>query len=180
MWKQVSNDKDKLVFRSDANETSTWSLIYKHSELGKFYIIDNIMTLPFLRKHIFDLAQQYERVGIEKKELIDKTDQILKLLKDKPQGYELDIYSITQRINMTCKDGWDFFKTQCMIMPLLITQDGWDIGNYDQSEAMARVNLWMKDKYLIEVFMNAASQCCSTVTNSFEDFTQMSLPIRSL
>jgi hypothetical protein len=166
MWTLSKRTEKSLSYRnSNTGEECKWNQIYDHGELGKFYAIDNLLQLSYQRKFIFDLAQQYERIGIEKTELITHTDKILTLLKEKPVGHELEIFAMVQRINNTCKDSWDYLKTAMMIIPVLIIQEGDDIGAFDQESAQERIKIWSQDKTMMAFFLNAANSLCSKVSN---------------
>jgi hypothetical protein len=156
------------------NETSTWSKIWTHSELGDFYCIDNIMMLPYQRKFGFDLAQQMEKIGIEKDEMVNSMQEIMDLCKEKKQGFDLEVFSKAQIIHSTLKNGWDYQKTALMTCSLLIIQEGDTIDIIDQTESVNKINLWSKDKPMMGFFLSIANQRCSSLINSLDPFTQMS------
>lgn len=177
MWKlSEKTDKALIYLNTNTNERSTWSKIYTHPELGDFYCIDNIMNLPFQRKYLFDLAQQMERIGIEKQEMLDKMQQIMDLCKEKKQGYELEVYNIASTINTTLKDGWDYEKTAMLVCAMMIIQENEIIDTFNQDEAIKKINLWSKDKHMIGFFLTIANSKCNILTSSLEQSIQASFP----
>lgn len=174
MWIQSSKTDQYLEYQNNqTGEVSRWSRIYFHNELGVFYAIDNVLQLPYQRKYLFDLAQQMERIGMEKDELSNKMQEIMTLCRDKKEGFELDIYSIAQGVERYMKDVWDYQKTALMVVALIVIQDGEQIGFFDQQQAEQKINKWMKDKEMLGFFLSIASQRISPVNSSFGQFTQM-------
>jgi hypothetical protein len=99
-----------------------------------------------------------EKIGIDKHELIERCNTMLDLLKNKPTGYDMDLFNNITTISGTLKDHWDLYKTYIAIVPLCIIQEGDDIAGYDQSECMAKVNKWSKDKTMMDFFLNSLSK----------------------
>lgn len=177
MWKLSEKTEKALIYtNSNTGERVQWSKIYTHAELGNFYAVDNILEMPFSRKHIFDLAQQMERIGIEKQEMQEKMQQIMDLCKEKKPGYELDVYTIANNINNTLKDSWDYEKTAMLVCSLIIIQENEVIDTFNQDEAIKKINLWSKDKHMMGFFLSIANLRCNILTSSLEQSIQASLP----
>lgn len=174
MWRLHSKTPKALIYENaNTGEQVRWGKIYDHPELGTFYAIDNLLQLPFQRKFIFDLAQQMEKVGIEKDELADNMSKIKELCKEKKQGFELEVFAIAQKVEGFVKDHWDFEKTALLVTALVIIQEGESIGYFDQGQAQEKINLWRKDKEMLGFFLNVVSKLCSPANESFGNFTQM-------
>jgi hypothetical protein len=173
-WKQVEKTKSHLLFENtQTGETVKASKIYDHAELGVFYAFDNILQMPYSRKYIFDLAQQMEKIGIEKDELADKMKQIQDLCKDKKQGFEMDVYAIAQTVERLVKDNWDYQKTAMLVTSIIIIQEGEAIGMFDQAQAMHKTMQWKMDANMLGFFLSIAAERCNKVSNSFANFTPL-------
>lgn len=157
------------VENTASNETYILKLIYDHKELGKFYVFPSILTMPFQRKAIFDLIRQHEIIGTQKKELIKENEEIMKLLVDKPQGFEHEIYTKLWNTNSTLKNAWDFYKTASAIVPLLIIpeSDLENIGVYEQERQEQYINLWSKDSAMFAFFLNTVQGKMNNFYNQF-------------
>jgi hypothetical protein len=177
MWKLKEKTEEALVYENtNTGEQVRCGRIYTHNELGVFYAFDNILQMPFQRKFLFDLAQQMEKIGIEKEELIDRMGKIQELCKDKKEGFELDIYAIAKGVEQTAKDHWDFEKTALLVTTLVVIQEGESIGYFDQAQSVRKLDLWKKDKDMLGFFLSVVSNLCSPLSKSFGAFTQMSSP----
>jgi hypothetical protein len=173
MWQLATKNPTSLVYRNtNTGEECRFSKVYDHTDLGVFYIVDNILTLPYQRKYLFDLAGQMERVGIEKAELTTSIDMILNLLREKKQGFDLEIYAIASRIQSTLKDQWDYRKTALFACALCVIQDGDNIASFDQLEAIRRINAWERDPTMLAFFLTALNRLLTPVNESFTGLTQ--------
>lgn len=174
MWTLKNKTKNQLIYENTrTGEQCTASFVWQHPELGNFYCVDNLLQLPFTRKFVFDLAQQMERVGIEKDELAVKMEDIKTLCKEKKPGFELDVYSIASTVGQYVKDGWDYQKTAMLVTTVCILEENESIGYFDQQQGMAKVNTWKKDPAMLSFFLNCVSEKCSHLNNSYTNFTQI-------
>lgn len=175
MWEFKSKAGDKLLYRnSNTGEECTFSKIYDHRDLGVFYMVDNVLMLPYSRKYLWDLAGQMEKIGIEKDELNNRMEEVMSLCRDKKQGFELDVYAIAQRITATLKDHWDYQKTALLAVSLCVIQAGDNIGAFDQLESQRRMAEWGKDRVMMDFFLSALSKRLEPLNNSFNAFTHLS------
>lgn len=176
MWQIKSKSTERLLYvNTNTGEECSFSKVYDHPELGLFYIVDNILQLPYQRKYLFDLAQQLEKVGIEKAELLSHMDSILALCKERRPGFELDVYAIAQRIQATLKDHWDYRKTALFAVTLCVIQAGDNIASFDQTESQRRIDLWSKDPTMLSFFLTGLSKRCEPLTESYTGLIQASL-----
>jgi hypothetical protein len=164
MWSQQTVTDEKLVYvNNNTGEQCSLSRVYTHPELGKFYAFDNLLQMPYQRKYIFDLAQQYERVGMEKNELDTRLSEIQELCRIKKEGFEFEVYSIAQFIRSSIKDMWDFEKTSMLIAAMVIVQPDENIAIFDQQQAERKIALWRRDKTMLAFFLNILQQRCSSL-----------------
>lgn len=148
------------------------SKIYTHNDLGEFYIFDSLLTMPYQRKYIFSLVQEMEKLGIDKKELQQKLADIMTLCRDKPAGFEMDVYSIASNLNNFTKDIWDFRKSALMVTSLMVFQESENIGQFDQQASENKISEWSKDVEMLDFFLNSALEKCNLVSNSYTNLTQ--------
>lgn len=174
-WTLSNKSNTGLTYTNNlTGESCSLSKIWSHNELGDFYAFDNLMSMPYQRKYIFDVAQQMERIGIDKEEMISSMTDIMNLCKEKKPGFEMDVFAKAQLIQSTLKDGWDYEKTAMLTCAMIIVQEGDIIDTFNQEEAVKRLNLWSKDKPMMGFFLSIANQRCSNLINSLDPFTQMS------
>lgn len=173
---QIHKKTDKEVFiKSEmTGELTRLKLIKKHSELGNFYVFNSILSMPYQRKLMFDLIQQYNTLGIDKDELIKENTEILKMLETREQGFEMKIYSKIASITNTAKSFWDYKKSSMLITSLLIVHESeFDmIGYFDQDKAEENIKEWSMDSDLLGFFLNIAQQKTNNLLNKFEHDTQ--------
>ena len=155
-------------------ELTRLKLIKKHSTLGNFYVFNSILSMPYQRKLMFDLIQQYNTLGIDKDELIKENTEILKMLETREQGFEMKIYSKIASITNTAKSFWDYKKSSMLITSLLIVHESEldMIGYFDQDKAEENIKEWSKDSDLLGFFLNIAQQKTNNLLNKFEHDTQ--------
>jgi hypothetical protein len=134
--------------------------------------------MPYQRKVMFDMVQQYNTLGIDKEELIKENKEILEMLEKRESGYEMKIYSKIATITNTAKSFWDYQKSSMLITTLLIVPEAeLDlIGIFDQERAEENIKNWGKDSELLGFFLNIAQQKCNNLTNKLEVDTQIFLP----
>jgi hypothetical protein len=174
MWAIKTKTNKQLIFENTkTGEQCAASFVWKHNELGTFYCVDNLLQLPYQRKYAFDLAQQMEKIGIEKDELAAKMEVIKTLCKEKKPGFELDVYSIASTVEQYVKDGWDYQKTAMLVTAVCIIQEDDSIGYFDQSKAMDNINKWKQDPAMLSFFLSCVSEKCSHLNNSYTNFTQI-------
>jgi hypothetical protein len=131
--------------------------------------------MPYQRKVMFDMIQQYNTLGIDKEELIKENKEILAMLEKREQGYEMKIYSKIATITNTAKSFWDYQKSSMLITALLIIPENQLelIGIFDQEKAEANIKEWAKDSEMLGFFLNVAQQKCNNLTNKFEIDTKI-------
>jgi hypothetical protein len=160
--------------KSDATgELTRMKLIKKHPSLGNFYTFNSILSMPYQRKLMFDLIQQYNTLGIDKEELIKENTEILQMLEKREQGFEMKIYSKIATITNTAKSFWDYNKSSMLIVSLLIVHEN-DldmIGIFDQEKSEENIKQWSKDSDLMGFFLKIAQQKCNNLTNRYEHDT---------
>lgn len=158
------------MLNETTKELTKMKLIRKHSELGNFYCFNSILSMPYQRKVMFDMIQQYNTLGIDKEELIKENKEILEMLEKREQGYEMKIYSKIATITNTAKTFWDYQKSSMLISALLIIPENQLelIGVFDQEKAEENIKLWSKDSEMLGFFLNVAQQKCNNLTNKFE------------
>jgi hypothetical protein len=155
-------------------ELTRLKLIKKHSVLGNFYVFNSILSMPYQRKLMFDLIQQYNTLGIDKEELIKENTEILKMLENREQGFEMKIYSKIASITNTAKSFWDYKKSSMLITSLLIIPESEldMIGYFDQDKAEENIKEWSRDSDLLGFFLNIAQQKTNNLLSKFEHDTQ--------
>lgn len=174
MWIQTNKTDNALTFTNNqTGDQITCSKIYEHKELGVFYVFDNLLQMPMSRKYVFDLAQQMEKIGIEKDELADKMKSVMELIRKREQGFELEVYSIANTVHNHVKGVWDYQKTAVMVAAVMIIQEGENIGHFSQQEAERKIEAWGRDAGMLGFFLNIVTQKCSKVNNSFANFTHL-------
>lgn len=174
MWIQTNKTDQALTFTNNqTGEQISCGKIYDHSELGKFYAFDNILQMPFSRKYVFDLAQQMEKIGIEKDELADKMKTMMELIRKREQGFELEVYSIANIVHDHVKGVWDYQKTALMVASVIIIQEGENIGHFSQQDAERKIDAWRRDAAMLGFFLNTVMEKCSKVNNSFANYTHL-------
>lgn len=154
------------------NEEVKSSMIYNHKELGVFYIFDSLLTMPYQRKYVFSLIQEMEKLGIDKRELQQKLGNIMDLCRDKPNGFEMDIYSIASGVSNFMKDIWDYRKSALMVTSLMVFQENENIGQFEQSISEQKISTWSKDPDMLDFFLNKALERCNQVSNIYTNLTQ--------
>jgi hypothetical protein len=163
MWKLQTKEEDALIYvNENTGEFVRCGKIFHHDELGSFYAFDNLMQMPYQRKFVFDMAQTMERIGMEKKELLERINKILTLCKDKEKGWELDVYSTAQHIEATIKDGWDYQKTALLVASVVVLQEGENIGLFDQSSSERKILQWSKVPEMLGFFLSIVEVKCRT------------------
>ncbi len=163
------------MLNESTKELTKMKLIRNHSELGNFYSFNSILSMPYQRKVMFDMIQQYNTLGIDKEELIKENKEILAMLEKREQGYEMKIYSKIATITNTAKSFWDYQKSSMLITALLIIPENQLelIGIFDQEKAEANIKEWAKDSEMLGFFLNVAQQKCNNLTNKFEIDTKI-------
>ncbi|CAA7196824.1 hypothetical protein [Chryseobacterium potabilaquae] len=158
------------VMNETSKELTRLKHIKSHSELGDFYVFNSVLSMPYQRKVMFDLIQQFNTLGIDKEELIKENNEILTLLESREQGFEMKIYSKITEINKTAKSLWDYQRSSMLIAALLVVhEDDLDlIGIFDQQQAEKRINEWSKDSELLAFFLNIAQMKCNNLINKLE------------
>ncbi|RNA63496.1 hypothetical protein D1631_17005 [Chryseobacterium nematophagum] len=158
------------VMNETSKELTRLKRIKSHSELGNFYVFNSVLSMPYQRKVMFDLIQQFNSLGIDKEELIKENNEILTLLESREQGFEMKIYSKITEINKTAKSLWDYQRSSMLIAALLVVhEDDLDlIGIFDQQQAEKRINEWSKDSELLAFFLNIAQMKCNNLINKLE------------
>lgn len=175
MYKIIRRDKDLVqVENTSSNETYIMKLIYDHKELGKFYAFGSIFSMPFQRKAIFDLIRQHEIIGTDKKELIASNEEIMKLMVDKPNGWEHEAYTKLFNTNSTLKTAWDYYKTASAIVPLVVVPecDLESIGVYEQDKQETYINEWTKDSAMFAFFLSIVQRKMSNFYNQYNPVSQ--------
>jgi hypothetical protein len=130
--------------------------------------------MPYQRKIMFDLIQQYNNLGIDKDELIKENEEILILIQDRDKGFENKVYNKIANINNTAKSFWDYKKSSMLIATLLIVHES-DlnmVGIFDQEIAEKRIKEWSRDADLLGFFLNIAQQKCNSLINKFDNDTR--------
>lgn len=154
MWNKTKvTEKQILYTNSITGEETSVDLVYKHSELGNFYIFPSIFSLPYTRKMVFDLIQQNERLGIEKKELIEYIERIKKLCQE---GKTMDIYAIASYMESKAKEHWDYKRSSLAIVALLIVQEDENISAFNQGEIEEKINRFSQDPTMLDFFLQYA------------------------
>ncbi|CAA7196735.1 hypothetical protein [Chryseobacterium potabilaquae] len=158
------------VMNETSKELTRLKRIKSHWELGDFYVFNSVLSMPYQRKVMFDLIQQFNTLGIDKEELIKENNEILTLLESREQGFEMKIYSKITEINKTAKSLWDYQRSSMLIAALLVVhEDDLDlIGIFDQQQAEKRINEWSKDSELLAFFLNIAQMKCNNLINKLE------------
>lgn len=180
VYKKTSSEV--WMMNETSKELMRLKLIKKHSELGNFYVFNNVLSMPYQRKVMFDLIQQFNTLGIDKENLIKENNEILSLLESREQGFEMKIYSKISEINKVAKSFWDYQKTSMLIAALLVVhEDDLDlIGIFDQEQAEKRIKEWSADAELLAFFLNIAQRKCNNMINKLDMNFPNSLPEESL
>lgn len=172
MWTKIESTDQRLVFANqNTGEVCSLSAVKKH-ESGIYYAFDNLLQMPYQRKYIFDLAQQYERIGMDKKELDVHLNDIQELCRNKADGFELEVYHKIAYIRQNIKDVWDFQKTALLTAAMVIVTPDENIAVFDQALAEKKINEWSKDKSLLGFFLNVLQQRCSNLTEPLNGLIQ--------
>lgn len=172
-WKLTNKTEDFIIHTNTlTNEEVRSSKIYTHKELGVFYIFDSLLNMPYQRKYIFSLIQEMEKLGIDKKELQQKLEKVMELCRDKPKGFEMDVYSIASTLNAFTKDIWDFKKSALMVTSLMVFQESENIGQFDQQLSEKKISEWSKDLEMLDFFLNLALERCNQVSNTYTNLTR--------
>lgn len=168
VYKKTNNEV--WVMNETSKELTRLKLIKRHSELGNFYVFNSVLSMPYQRKVMFDLIQQFNTLGIDKDELIKENTEILTLLESREQGFEMKVYSKVAEINKTAKSFWDYQRSSILIAALLVVhEDDLDlIGIFDQEQAEKRINEWSKDSDLLAFFLNIAQMKCNNLINKLD------------
>jgi hypothetical protein len=163
------------MLNESTKELTKMKLIRNNSELGNFYSFNSILSMPYQRKVMFDMIQQYNTLGIDKEELIKENKEILAMLEKREQGYDMKIYSKIATITNTAKSFWDYQKSSMLITALLIIPENQLelIGIFDQEKAEENIKLWSRDSEMLGFFLNVAQQKCNNLTNKFEIDTKI-------
>lgn len=162
MWQLINSEDKKLIYKnSNSAEICKLTEIY-NGEVGRYFIFDNILTMPYQRKWIFDSIQQHERIGIDKEELIVKLDECLTLLKE---GDTHNPFALLTAIKTTIKDSWDAVKTAQLVTSLLIVEEDEHIDSFDYDLSMKKLAKWSKEPKLSAFFLNAAQSKMIELTN---------------
>jgi hypothetical protein len=171
-------ESEVWMLNESTKELTKLKQIRNHPDLGRFYAFNSILSIPYQRKVMFDLIQQYNTLGIDKEELIKENKEILEMLEKRESGYEMKIYSKIATITNTAKSFWDYQKSSMLITSLLIVPESeLDlIGIFDQERAESNIKEWGKDSELLGFFLNIAQQKCNNLTNKLEVDTQIFLP----
>lgn len=171
MYKVYKKTNNEVWLKNDTSTGLTrLKLIKRHSELGDFYVFNNTLSMPYQRKVMFDLIQQFNTLGIDKEELIKENNEILSLLESREQGFEMKVYSKVAEINKTAKSFWDYQKSAMLIVSLLIVhEDDMDlIGIFDQEQSEKRIKEWSKDSDLLGFFLNIAESKCNNLISKLD------------
>jgi hypothetical protein len=169
------NEHENLWLKSDVSgELTKLKLVKNHPELGKFYAFNSVLSMPYQRKIMFDLIQQYNNLGIDKDELIKENEEILILIQDRDKGFENKVYNKIANINNTAKSFWDYKKSSMLIATLLIVHESdlTMVGIFDQEIAEKRIKEWSRDADLLGFFLNIAQQKCNSLINKFDNDTR--------
>lgn len=183
MYKVYKKTSSEVWMISETSkELMRLKLIKRHSELGNFYVFNNVLSMPYQRKVMFDLIQQFNTLGIDKENLIKENNEILSLLESREQGFEMKIYSKISEINKVAKSFWDYQKTSMLIAALLVVhEDDLDlIGIFDQEQAEKRIKEWSADSELLAFFLSTAQRKCNNMINKLDMNFPNSLPEESL
>lgn len=163
MWNEKTvSDKSIIYINTNTGEEASASLVYNHPELGRFFMFDSIMTMPFQRKYVFDLIQQNERIGIEKKELLTHLESVKEFIN---AGKPNEAFGTVMYIESKLKDGWDYQKSSLLICALLVVQEDENINGFNQSDAEEKINKWAVDLTMLSFFLNFAQLRINSLMN---------------
>jgi hypothetical protein len=164
-------ENDVWLMSEMTKELTQLKLVKSHAELGNFYAFTSIHAMPYQRKVMFDMVNQFQSIGIEKEQLIKENNEILKMLIERKQGYELEVYNKIATINNNAKSFWDFKKTSLMICALIIIPEKEleMIGIFNQENTEKNINEWAKDSDLLGFFLNIAQQKCNNLISKLND-----------
>lgn len=179
MYKVYKKTKTNVWLKGEiAGDIMRLKLIKSHSELGNFYVFNNILTMPYQRKIMHDLIKMYNILGIDKDTLIKENNEMLSLLENREPGFEMKIYSKISEINKIAKSFWDYQKSAMLTTALIIIpEDDLDlIGIFEQDQAEKRLEEWSKDSELLGFFLSIAEMKCNNLINKLD----MSFPRSSL
>jgi hypothetical protein len=154
---------DNYAVCSKGDQTFKLDLISTHKEFGNIYIFSNILNMPYLRKAGFDLINQYQNIGVDKKEVqmtMARCKQMIKESKDTQ-----DIYVELDKLESRVKDIWDYKKTSISLVGLLCIPESQLelIGEFDQSISESNINMFSKDNELLSFFFD----CVQIRINNF-------------
>lgn len=138
-------------------------LISNHKEFGDIYIFSNILNMPYLRKAGFDLINQYQNIGVDKKE-VQMTMALCKQMIKENKDIQ-DIYVELDKLENRVKDIWDYKKTSISLVGLLCIPESQLelIGEFEQSISENNINMFSKDSELISFFFD----CVQIRINNF-------------
>jgi hypothetical protein len=163
MWNLKSKTADRLVYMNDnTQEECTASLIYHDEDFGSFFMLDNMLSMPYQRKYIFDLIQQNERIGIEKKELETHLNSIKEFCK---AGDAMSAYGTAMYIESKLKNSIDYEKSALLVTALLVVQEDDNIGAFNQEKAMELINKWSEKPTMLAFFLNFAQKRINVFLN---------------
>lgn len=170
-------ESEVWMLNESTKELTKLKQIRNHPDLGRFYCFNSILSMPYQRKVMFDLIQQYNTLGIDKEELIKENKEILEMLEKRESGFEMKVYSKIATITNTAKSFWDYQKSSMLITALLIVPEAeLDlIGIFDQERAEENIKNWGRDSELLAFFLNIAQQKCNNLTNKLEVDTPLFL-----
>ena len=171
MYQIIKKESDFVLLENETTkEITKLKLIRQHKELGNFYVFNSILAMPYQRKVVFDMIQQFNNIGIDKTELLKETAECLELLQNKENGYDLKVYNKLANINNTVKGFWDYKKSAMLIATLLIVHENdlQTIGVFDQEISEKRIKEWAIDSELLGFFLNITQQKCNNLINKLD------------
>jgi hypothetical protein len=177
MWKLKNKTEKKLLFvNENTQEECVASLVYTDDDFGTFYMFDSMLTMPFQRKYIFDLIQQNERIGIEKKELLDHINSIKEFCQS---GDTMKAFGTAMYIESKLKNSIDFERSALLVTALLVVQEDENIGGFSQERAMEKIEQWSQKPAMISFFLNFAQMRITSFLNFVSKSSRLSSEIVS-
>jgi hypothetical protein len=154
---------DNYAVCSKGDQNYKLDLVSNHKEFGNVYIFSNILNMPYLRKAGFDLINQYQNIGVDKKE-VQMTMALCKQMIKENKDVQ-DIYVELDKLESRVKDIWDYKKTSISLVGLLCIPESQLelIGEFEQSISESNINMFSKDNELISFFFD----CVQIRINSF-------------